>query len=87
MVEHSFECQELLGNLSNYIDGELDEILCQELQDHIAGCENCRIVYDTTTRTIYLYKNSAKENNLPTGVRERLFDKLKLDDFLRPKVE
>ncbi|MCX6080724.1 MAG: anti-sigma factor [Chloroflexi bacterium] len=81
----SRQCQDLLGNLSNFIDGELDEAMCQELQQHMAGCENCRVVYDTTTRTIYLYQSAASETNLPADVRGRLFDTLKLDDLLKPK--
>ncbi len=76
-------CQDLLGNLSNFIDGELDDQMCQKLQQHMAGCENCRVVYDTTTRTILLYQVSAKETSLPEGARGRLFNSLKLDDLLK----
>ncbi len=80
--EHTHECKSLLGNLSDYIDGALDENLCQELQRHMEGCENCRVVYDTLTRTIYLYQTSARETELPDGVRGRLFNTLHLDDLL-----
>ena len=83
--DHKLECQDLLGNLSDFIDGELDDVVCQELQRHMAGCENCRVVFDTTTRTIYLYQSSANEIELPAGARERLFDTLNLDDLLKPK--
>jgi predicted anti-sigma-YlaC factor YlaD len=83
--EHNLECQNLLGNLSDFISGELDEEVCQVLQRHMAGCENCRVVFDTTTRTIYLYQASANEIELPAGARERLFDTLHLDDLLKPK--
>ena len=90
--EHNQDCKNLLGNLSDYIDGDLDENLCQELQSHMAGCENCRVVFDTMTRTIYLYQNCDtvpvslrdKDAQLPSAVRERLFSTLKLDDLLKP---
>ena len=90
--EHNHDCKNLLGNLSDYIDGDLDERLCQELQAHMAGCENCRVVFDTMSRTIYLYQNSdvvptelrVKNAQLPSAVRERLFSTLKLDDLLKP---
>ena len=81
----SLSCKELLGNLSDFIDGDLPEDACQELQRHMNGCQNCRVVYDTMTRTIYLYQESAKETELPDDVRGRLFRTLKLDDLL-PKT-
>jgi len=82
--EHNLECKDLLGNLSNYIDGELDDSMCQELKRHMAGCENCRIVYDTMTRTILLYQVEAKEMEIPNDIRGRLFTTLHLDDLLKP---
>jgi len=84
--KHNSTCKDLLGNLSDYIDGELSEDLCQELQRHMAGCENCRVVYDTLTKTVYLYQVEAQEMEIPTEVRERLFSKLHLDDLLKPKA-
>jgi anti-sigma factor (TIGR02949 family) len=78
---HDLRCEDLLGNLSNFIDGELDEGLCDQLRQHMVGCEDCRVVFDTTTRTIYLYQTTAMRPDLPNDVRERLFDKLNLDDL------
>jgi len=82
---HSLECKDLLGNLSEFIDGELDDDTCEKLRGHMAGCENCRLVFDTTTRTIYLYQTIAHETDLPADVRGRLFSTLKLDDLLKPQ--
>ena len=47
-------CQALLGSLSEYIDGELPADLCQEIEKHLEGCDNCRVVLNTTKRTIDL---------------------------------
>ncbi|MEI6291452.1 MAG: zf-HC2 domain-containing protein [Chloroflexota bacterium] len=82
--KHNENCKALLGNLSSFIDGELDDNLCQELQKHMQGCENCRVVYDTLTRTIYLYQANEREHELPDDVRGRLFSSLKLDDLIKP---
>jgi anti-sigma factor (TIGR02949 family) len=85
--EHTLGCKDLLGNLSDYIDGELTEDVCQQIQRHMAGCDNCRVVFDTLTRTIYLYQSSAHETAVPADVRGRLFQTLHLDDLLnRPAV-
>ena len=51
MSEHSHkhgECRELLKDLSDYVDGDLDETLCLEIEQHMAECDNCRVVVDTS---------------------------------------
>lgn len=84
MDHDHLSCKDLLGKLSSYIDGDLSDDLCQELQRHMAGCENCRVVFDTMTKTVYLYHASAQDTQLPDDVRGRLFETLHLDDFRKP---
>lgn len=86
MKEHAHKnCKDLLGSLSSYIDGDLNPELCQELEKHLEGCEDCRIVLNTTRRTIDLVHAPIERPDLPDDVRERLFKRLKLDDYLSPK--
>ncbi len=86
MSEHvHLNCEALLGSLSEYIDGGLSPELCQEIEKHLAGCENCRVVLNTTKRTIDLVRVPAEKTDLPDDVRERLFKRLNLDDYLKPK--
>ncbi len=87
MSEHShINCETLLGSLSDYIDGELGAELCREIEKHLAGCENCQVVLNTTRRTIDLVRSPAgAAEDLPEAVRARLFKSLKLDDYLKPK--
>ena len=88
MAEHIHKnCEELLGSLSAYIDGDLDPELCQELEKHLAGCDDCRVVLNTTKRTIDLVHSPLEKPDLPEDVRERLFKRLNLDDYLTPKPE
>ena len=83
MVE-DHHCRDLLGTLSDYVDGTLKKELCAELEKHLAGCENCRVVVNTLRKTVELYRDEDKENsNLPDEVRSRLFYKLNLEDFLK----
>lgn len=82
-LDHS-KCQTLLGSLSEYVDGTLGEALCEEIDRHIAECQNCHIVVDTLRKTISLYHESAAETGIVPGVvRERLFRTLNLDDYLQ----
>jgi anti-sigma factor (TIGR02949 family) len=86
MTDHAHKnCQELLGSLSAYIDGDLNPELCQELEKHLAGCEDCRVVLNTTKRTIDLVHSPLEKPDLPEDVRERLFKRLNLDNYLAPK--
>ncbi|HEX9333170.1 MAG TPA: anti-sigma factor [Anaerolineales bacterium] len=86
MTEHThLKCEELLGSLSAYIDGELGPELCQELEKHLSECDNCRVVLNTTKRTIELVHSPVEKSDLPEDVRERLFKRLNLDDYLNSK--
>ncbi len=80
--QHSPHCQQLLGSLSEYIDGELPVELCMELEQHMKECENCRVVVNTLRKTVELYQETAASSDLPGPVRERLFYKLHLEDYL-----
>ena len=80
-MEHNHggkDCQEILGQLSDYIDGELEAKLCAELDAHLAECENCQIMFDTLRKTITLYHSQALAA-LPPDVEERLLHVLELE--------
>lgn len=81
MKNSTHDCRAMLSDLNAYLDGDLPEDLCAELETHMRDCENCRIVFDTMNKTIYLYQTSGREVNVPEGARERLFGALKLDNF------
>ena len=76
-------CDEFLGSLSDYIDGDLDPALCQDLETHMTDCGNCRIVVDTLRKTVSLYHQPAMISvEIPRKVRENLFKMLDLKDYL-----
>ena len=75
-------CHKLLNSLSDYVDGDLGEELCNEINRHLADCQNCQIVVDTLKRTIYLYHADSESLSVPPDVRERLYRCLDLDEFL-----
>ena len=86
MNRHDHEnCEQLLGSLSEYIDGGLTPELCEEIEKHLAGCDDCRVVLNTTKRTIDLVHAPIEKPDLPDDVRERLFKRLNLDDYLDQK--
>jgi len=75
------ECQRLIGELSNLIDGTISPELCTELEAHLKECKNCRIVVDTTKKTIELYHRDEASVEVPEVMREKLWKRLDLGDF------
>ncbi len=80
-MEHKV-CAEMLGELNEYIDGSAKEQVCAEIEKHMVECPDCRIFVDTMNKSILLFQQQDAQIELPGGVRERLYKKLKLDDIL-----
>ncbi len=78
MHEHTGQCGEMLGPLSEYLDGELPEGLCAEIERHLRECGDCRVMVDTLRKTIVLYRNYGHED-VPADAKERLYKVLRLD--------
>ena len=68
-------CKGLIAELTEYLDGELEVSVRSELELHLMKCENCRVVVNTTRKTIEIFCN-AEPAPLPEGVRSRLHDAL-----------
>jgi len=83
---HSENCHDLLGSISEYVDGDLAGELCADLERHLAECENCRIVVDTLRKTVYLVHAANSQSDLPEDVKERLYHCLDLDDYLKKRA-
>lgn len=75
---HTASCKDILHNLNEYIDGELDPLLCSQLEAHIDTCNDCQIVVNTLQKTIQLCQSDGKLIQLPQEVRQRLLVSLGL---------
>lgn len=74
-------CRRYLGSLSDYVDGSLAAELCQEIEAHMSECENCRVVVNTLTKTVLLYRQ-LPQPEMPHDVKERLFKVLDIRPFV-----
>lgn len=70
------KCPDYLRELNDYLDGTLDPKLCQEIDEHLGECENCRIMIDTLRQTAKLCREG-KEVQLPQALEAKLNDLLK----------
>jgi predicted anti-sigma-YlaC factor YlaD len=64
-------CRNVVKELSNYLDEALDQTLKASIEQHLSNCEDCRLVVDTTRKTIQIYCN-AEPLPLPEDTRIRL---------------
>jgi predicted anti-sigma-YlaC factor YlaD len=74
-------CLPLLDHLSDYVDGAAAQTICAEIEQHLSGCENCRVVVDTLRHTVHLY-HTLSTPTLPESARERLYKTLALTPYL-----
>ena len=77
------DCRELLSSLGDYVDGSLPSELCTLIEQHMRGCKRCRVVVDTLKKTIELYHETPEDANLPEDVRQRLYVRLNIEDYLK----
>jgi anti-sigma factor RsiW len=54
-------CVAMFEKLSEYIDGELDELTRRQLETHVGGCVACKYCLATLKKTIKLCKQLADD--------------------------
>jgi RNA polymerase sigma-70 factor (ECF subfamily) len=42
VVSRTARCRKMFAGLSDYLDGELDDFSCEEIEQHLNGCEPCK---------------------------------------------
>ena len=73
-------CRRLLDELDVYVDGTAAAAICTEIEQHLAACEDCRVVVDTLRKTITLYRELPR-SALPEAARRRLYQALDLSEY------
>jgi RNA polymerase sigma-70 factor (ECF subfamily) len=54
-------CKAMFAELSNYLDEQLDDSLCEELERHLSGCEPCKAFLSSLEATIEQCRTSPAE--------------------------
>ncbi|MCC6587004.1 MAG: zf-HC2 domain-containing protein [Bryobacterales bacterium] len=68
-------CKDFLGWLNEYLDQTADPETRKQLEAHVTACPNCWVIYDTTQKTVQIYKGMEPQE-LPPSVHERLVEAL-----------
>jgi anti-sigma factor RsiW len=69
-------CDGVIREISNYIDGELELAVRQDLERHLEHCEHCQVTVDQTRLTVDIFCDEELVP-LPADVKSRLRAALK----------
>ncbi len=64
-------CSEFIALLDDLIDNSIALPIRVEIEHHMHECEHCEIVFNTTRKTIEIYRSN-EIYDLPPNLRERL---------------
>ena len=68
-------CKQFLRDLNEFLDESLDPTTRAELQRHVSECPNCWVVYNTTEKTLKVFKGMEAQA-VPEPIRARLMEAL-----------
>jgi len=74
-LARSRHCKQIFANLSDYLDGALDDTLCKELERHMGGCEPCVAFLASLRNTIeetHSLPSQRPDPHAAVRVRDRL---------------
>jgi len=63
-------CKAMFAELSNYLDEQLDDSMCAELEKHIDGCEPCKAFLSSLENTILALRQSGADSPDPQKTRK-----------------
>jgi anti-sigma factor RsiW len=69
-------CDDVIREISNYIDGDVDVAIKREIEIHLRDCEGCTIIVSQTRLTVEMFFDS-EPVELPQDVRLRLHEALR----------
>lgn len=69
-------CKDFLGWLNEYLEDTAESDTRKHLEEHVNACPNCWVVFDTTKKTIQVYKGMEPQD-IPDELESRLMDALR----------
>ncbi len=70
------DCQQIIAQLSEYLDGEVSPATRQAVEAHLAKCHRCSLVFSTTRQTLKIVTESGAFA-IPVSAGTRLHARLK----------
>jgi predicted anti-sigma-YlaC factor YlaD len=70
-----YSCDQVLAELGNYLDDQVALEIRQELESHLAECRSCKVIYDSTRKTLRIVTES-RSFELPESTSTRMITKI-----------
>jgi mycothiol system anti-sigma-R factor len=70
-------CEEATKLMDGYLDGELDPMTSQEIEQHLRECHKCEQAYEADTALAHAISRGAPYYKAPTELRERIQSSLR----------
>jgi|SRR6266404_246165 len=77
-------CDEAIKLMDGYLDGELDPITNQTIEQHLRECQECDQAYKTHAALIRTIGNATPYYKAPAGLHERIQSSLREEIAARP---
>jgi mycothiol system anti-sigma-R factor len=77
-------CEEAIKLMDGYLDGELDPITSQKIEQHLRSCRNCEQAYETHRALVRAIGSAAPYYKAPAELRERIQSSLREEIADRP---
>ena len=72
------DCRKFLEEFSDFIDGQSTVGVREAIEEHIALCKKCEVLYNSTQRTLKIIGDHSEQTfELPADVSARLYDRLR----------
>ena len=68
-------CQDFIGELGNLLDDDVASEIREQLQAHLAHCNTCQVLYDSTRKTLRIVTESGSFE-FPGPIAEPLVSKV-----------
>jgi mycothiol system anti-sigma-R factor len=77
-------CEEATKLMNGYLDGELDPITSQKIEQHLQDCRRCEEAYEAHTALSHAISRGAPYYKAPTELRQRIQSSLREEIAARP---
>src|SRR5205809_1941775 len=70
-------CEEAIKLMDGYLDGELDPMTSQKIEQHLRDCRKCEQAYEAHTALTHAISQGAPYYKAPTELRQRVQSSLR----------
>ncbi len=69
-------CDDIIAELSSFVDGELDEQVRRHVEDHLRDCRTCTAIYDSTSKALRIVTDSGTFE-VPADLTGKIMERLR----------